>query len=83
MDPLDQERAKIAADAERELTRLWRAWRTIHEMCQDRVCPCSTQSLPNHPAKTLPQGYELAEEEVRISLDDFRERFADASGAPE
>ena len=39
MDPLDQERAKIAADAERELTRLWRAWRTIHEMCQDRVRP--------------------------------------------
>ncbi|KAL2051640.1 hypothetical protein ABVK25_008054 [Lepraria finkii] len=64
MDPLDQERAKIAADAERELTRLWRAWRTIHEMCQDR-------------------GYELAEEEVRISLDDFRDRFADASGAPD
>ena len=29
------------------------------------------------------QGYELAEEEVRISLDTFRDRFADASGAPE
>lgn len=37
MDSIDQERAKLAADAERELVRLWRAWRTIHEMCQDRV----------------------------------------------
>ena len=43
----------------------------------------SLDPLPNHPAKILPQGYELAEEEVRISLDDFRDRFADASGAPE
>ncbi|KAL9128322.1 MAG: hypothetical protein Q9217_002977 [Psora testacea] len=64
MDSLDQERQKLAADAERELTRLWRAWRTVHEMCQDR-------------------GYELAEEEVRISLDEFREKYSDASGAPD
>ncbi|KAL9628785.1 MAG: hypothetical protein Q9164_007147, partial [Protoblastenia rupestris] len=63
MDSVDQERQKLAADAERELTRLWRAWRTIHEMCQDR-------------------GYELAEEEVRITLDEFREKYSDASGAP-
>ena len=40
MDSIDQERAKLAADAERELVRLWRAWRTIHEMCQDRVGAC-------------------------------------------
>ena len=29
------------------------------------------------------QGYELAEEEVRITLDEFREKYSDASGAPE
>ena len=37
MDSIDQEKQKLAADAEREFTRLWRSWRTIHEMCQDRV----------------------------------------------
>ena len=37
MDSGDAERAKLAADADKELTRLWRAWRTIHQMCQDRV----------------------------------------------
>ncbi|MCJ1275347.1 DNA-directed RNA polymerases II 24 kDa polypeptide (RNA polymerase II subunit 5) [Puttea exsequens] len=64
MDSLDQEKAKVVADAERDLARLWRAWRTIHQMCQDR-------------------GYELSEEEVSISLEDFRDRFSDPSGAPE
>ncbi|MCJ1482001.1 DNA-directed RNA polymerases II 24 kDa polypeptide (RNA polymerase II subunit 5) [Schaereria dolodes] len=64
MSSNDQEIAKVAADAERELVRLWRAWRTVHEMCQDR-------------------GYELAEEEVRISLDDFRSQYADTNGAPD
>ena len=29
------------------------------------------------------QGYELAEEEVRISLDEFREQYADPHGGPE
>ena len=29
------------------------------------------------------QGYELSEEEVRIPLDEFRERFADAGGQPD
>lgn len=37
MDAVDQERLKVAADADREMVRLWRAWRTVHEMCQDRV----------------------------------------------
>jgi len=29
------------------------------------------------------QGYELSEEELHISLDEFREKFSDANGAPE
>ena len=29
--------AKASQDAEKELTRLWRAWRTVKEMCADRV----------------------------------------------
>ena len=62
-DPSDQDRAKAAADSERELTRLWRAWKTIHEMCFDR-------------------GYELSEEELRISLEEFRDKFTDQNGTP-
>lgn len=37
MDSMDTEKEKYAADTERELVRLWRVWRTVHEMCQDRV----------------------------------------------
>lgn len=35
---MDQEgRSQTSAESDRELVRLWRAWRTIHEMCFDRV----------------------------------------------
>jgi len=34
--PSDNE-SKLQAEAEREATRLWRAWRTVKEMCLDRV----------------------------------------------
>ncbi|KAM0806102.1 DNA-directed RNA polymerases I, II, and III subunit RPABC1 [Usnea florida] len=64
MDSQDAERAKVAADADRELTRLWRAWRTIHQMCQDR-------------------GYEIGEEEVKISLEDFRRNYSDPISGPD
>ncbi len=37
MDSQSDDAVKVAADAARDLTRLWRAWRTIHEMCHDRV----------------------------------------------
>ncbi|KAK4193570.1 RNA polymerase [Podospora australis] len=47
----------------KEVSRLWRAWRTIHEMVQDR-------------------GYELAEEEVKITFDDFRRKFTQGDGSP-
>ncbi|KAK1755806.1 RNA polymerase [Echria macrotheca] len=47
----------------RETSRLWRAWRTVHEMVQDR-------------------GYELADEEVKISLDRFRDEYTNADGSP-
>ncbi len=54
----DEDKAKKQREAgEREAARLWRAWRTVHEMVQDR-------------------GYELTEEEVRISFDSFKRTFA-------
>ena len=55
----DEEKLKKLREAgEREAARLWRAWRTVHEMVQDR-------------------GYELSEEEVKISLEDFIDKFRD------
>ncbi|KAJ8128862.1 hypothetical protein O1611_g4773 [Lasiodiplodia mahajangana] len=46
---------------ERNIVKAWRAWRTAHEMVQDR-------------------GYELAEEEVKISLDAFRTQYTSIDG---
>lgn len=48
MDVLDQEKAKALADAERDLARLWRAWRTIHQMCADRVRPPCSPICKSH-----------------------------------
>ncbi|KAL8841872.1 MAG: hypothetical protein Q9170_000745 [Blastenia crenularia] len=59
-----EEYSKASQDAEKEVTRLWRAWRTVKEMCADR-------------------GYELSEDEVRISLEEFQLSFTDTSGGPD
>ena len=45
----------------KDAARVWRAWRTVHEMIRDR-------------------GYELADEEVNISLQDFTEKFSGEGG---
>ncbi|KAI0598313.1 RNA polymerase [Biscogniauxia sp. FL1348] len=46
---------------EKTIVRTWRAWRTVHEMVQDR-------------------GYELADTEVKISLDEFKRQYTQADG---
>lgn len=56
----DRVRKQLEA-GERESARLWRAWRTVHEMVQDR-------------------GYELSEEEVKISLQDFKNKYTGDDG---
>lgn len=33
----DEEYSRASADADREMTRLWRTWRTVFEMLADRV----------------------------------------------
>ncbi|KAF2147410.1 uncharacterized protein K452DRAFT_240849 [Aplosporella prunicola CBS 121167] len=48
-------------DSQRETSRLWRVWRTAHELVADR-------------------GYEMPEESYKLSLEEFRSRFGDASG---
>ncbi|KAI1397146.1 DNA-directed RNA polymerases II 24 kDa polypeptide [Hypoxylon fuscum] len=57
----DQEQANNEAN-EKLVVKTWRAWRTVHEMVQDR-------------------GYELAESEVKISLDKFRSEYCQNDGA--
>ncbi|KAK0742223.1 RNA polymerase [Apiosordaria backusii] len=48
---------------DKEVSRLWRAWRTIHEMVADR-------------------GYELAEDEIKMSLEAFKQKFTNGDGSP-
>lgn len=51
--------------------------------CVQTECAFYTHLATSHTANTLNQGYELSEEEMNLSLDDFRKRFADTSGSPE
>jgi DNA-directed RNA polymerase I, II, and III subunit RPABC1 len=61
----DEDRVQKQREAgERESARLWRAWRTVHQMAEDR-------------------GYVLSEEELKISLDDFKAKYADIDGGIE
>ncbi|KAI9706073.1 MAG: DNA-directed RNA polymerases II 24 kDa polypeptide (RNA polymerase II subunit 5) [Candelina mexicana] len=43
--PAEESKAKEVADTERESTRLWRAWRTVHEMIQDRGYELSEEEV--------------------------------------
>jgi len=71
---LDDDRPKLSSEAERELTRLWRTWRTVLEMLVDRVGAARhASSLSDH----LFQGYAISEEEVKISRDQFQRKFGD------
>jgi hypothetical protein len=75
---------------QRELRKLWRAWRTVHEMCQDRVryswraerseTECEKKA---QMANRRVQGYELAEVEVKISFDEFLNKFTMPDGTAE
>ena len=73
---IDDERPKLSAEADRELSRLWRTWRTVLEMLVDRVRP-HTSSRWSHADRSVFQGYAISEEEVQISRDQFQRKFAD------
>jgi hypothetical protein len=64
MSTEEDRRAKAREAGDREAARLWRAWRTAHEMVQDR-------------------GYQLSDEEVQISLEEFRNNFTSPDGSIE
>ncbi|KAF2436252.1 RPB5 subunit of DNA-directed RNA polymerase [Tothia fuscella] len=47
--------------ASREMIRIWRVYKTVKQMCQDR-------------------GYQILDEEIDITLDQFRSQFTDGVG---
>ncbi|KAF5000974.1 hypothetical protein FGRMN_1344 [Fusarium graminum] len=60
----------VPTDAKsKEVVRLWRAWRTVHEMVADRF------------KADFVKEYELAEEEVKISLERFRDEYCNPDGS--
>lgn len=75
-------------EARNEMARLWRTWRTVHEMLRDRVG--KTQHVAFSPVLRytnvrllfVPQGYEIAEEELKIDLQDFASKYSDQFGYP-
>jgi hypothetical protein len=75
-------------ETSRELIRLWRVFKTVRQMCADRVCANQSLSTVNCRENvqvliaTFKQGYQIMEDEIDISLDDFRRKYADDSGNP-
>jgi DNA-directed RNA polymerase I, II, and III subunit RPABC1 len=45
MSAEEQRLSKHREDGEREAARLWRAWRTVHEMVQDRGYELSEEEV--------------------------------------
>jgi len=66
-----------STESERVLNRLWRAWRTVHELCRDRVRRLGGASWETLQLTNL-QGYELTDEEVEISYEDFKAQYSDS-----
>ncbi|KAJ5167165.1 DNA-directed RNA polymerase I II and III subunit RPABC1 [Penicillium canariense] len=61
---MDGDIPSTSADADKEMTRLWRTWRTVYEMLADR-------------------GYEVSDDELQVSLDEFKRKYADPMGYPD
>ncbi|KAK1148531.1 DNA-directed RNA polymerases II 24 kDa polypeptide (RNA polymerase II subunit 5) [Aspergillus melleus] len=61
---MDEDYSAGSQDADREMTRLWRTFKTVHELLADR-------------------GYSITEEELQLSLDDFKRKYADPLGYPD
>lgn len=90
---MDGDIAQHGGESGREMTRLWRTWRTVYEMLADRVRSSSWDPLPIEGFtfacdETLTfacndQGYEVSDDELQISLEEFRAKYSDPMGYPE
>jgi hypothetical protein len=72
---------ETASEKNSETIRLWRVYKTSRQMLQDRVCEPPWLLLSN--THSLSQGYQILDDEVNITLDEFIETFADADGVTE
>ncbi|OKL56021.1 DNA-directed RNA polymerases I, II, and III subunit RPABC1 [Talaromyces atroroseus] len=61
---MDEDTSRTSQESERQTARLWRIWKTVHEMLADR-------------------GYEMSDEELNITYDDFRSKYTDSLGGPD
>lgn len=67
------------SSADSDTTRLWRVKRTILQLCRDRVRERPRTSLLHSQLRRifLVQGYEISEQEIATSLDDFRAKYGE------
>ena len=65
-----------------DMIRMWRVYRTVKEMCKDRVSSRYVQAHSRSDTNNYIQGYEILEEECQISLSEFSSKFGLESGAP-
>ena len=63
-------RMEPSKQAEIETARLWKVNRTIHELIRDRVSP--RLSFPYTGALNARKGFGVAEEEIGMSLEEFK-----------
>lgn len=58
--------------ANKETVKLWRVYKTALQMCKDRVRLnfIFTRSITNPP-----QGYTMSDDELNISMAEFRHKF--------
>lgn len=69
-----------------ETAKLWKVNRTIHELVKDRVS--SRKPSPNSTVRDLTavyfvQGFMVADEEINMDLQRFRDLYANQSGVVE
>lgn len=70
------------SETDREISRLFRISRTIHELVRDRVRLSLSLSLVQHESsfgadrvQPRAQEFEIAESEINLSLEEFRSQY--------
>ena len=66
----------MATDWGGEVSRLWRVWRTVHQMVHDRVLLPLVMCTNN-------KGYEVSQAELNISIESFLQNHCKAENPSE
>ena len=75
----------MANSEDGDVSRLYRVNRTIHEMVKDRASGQSAHQLGRSANSTTVslQGYEVADEEINVNVNRFRELFVPSGNMTE